>query len=410
MPTAASGTGPAWINPAYAPPGSPAGLQQPANAYPGWKPGMPSLQQINGGSTPIIPPGPQPTGLGLAAGNDTSSASSADFMTPAMQQYVDQFKASQANQQQAINAGLMQAMQGLGQRRDAAAQLVSSLPGQYGTIMNEANADQKNSAAVDARAKGAPVSPNSAAVLGANSQLISNANKQIGIAGKQGVPLLNMAVAADYSKGATTLNNTHMQNQAQLADRQQAFDSDMLKSQAAWQQQQEQSKVAQNNAFAMEQMREAHDQAMASADRAWKTDQNKAALANQPATDPTLAQAGVTQAEASTIKASKQYQELSGQLSRASAKDAQGQAAMITSWLADKNPTLLKILAAENPTVFKDAEKHMPGRAGGDGIGSLLGQTLGGTFSWQGPKTAWAGLTSGSNPYDSSFYRNNGAR
>jgi hypothetical protein len=285
MPTAASGSGPAWINPAYAPAGSPAGLQEPANAYPGWKPGMPSLQQLNGGTTPIQPFQTTP-GTGPAAPDNWTPPPMPDFMSPAMTQYVQQFQASQAKQQQAINAGLMQAMQGLGQRRDAAANLVASMPGQYNNIMNEANADLANSKGANAPMIGRNGGPAPVDAAGAsNAQLIANSNKQIGIAGKEGTPLLQAGVTADYSKGATTLSNQKMQNDASLAQQAQAFamqqaqakaqaEQDWIKMQYGWHHdQQMQQQANQNNPDSL-QNREAFMQ--------WEADHGMLPKTNDP--------------------------------------------------------------------------------------------------------------------------------
>lgn len=169
----------------------------------------------NGTAPPASPPAPAPA---------WQPAEMPDFMTPAMQSYVNQFKASQASQQQAINAGLMQAMQGLGQRRDAAAQLVASVPGTYQGISNAANADSAAANKLVADQPNGVTGPATQAI----QQLNTNANNSIATAGKQITPLLNMGVAADYSKGQTTLSNQQMQNNAALAQQQSQFDQHML--------------------------------------------------------------------------------------------------------------------------------------------------------------------------------------
>jgi hypothetical protein len=155
-----------------------------------------------------------------------------DYMTPAMSQYVSQFQASQAQQQQAINSGLLQAMQGLGQRRDAAAKLVASVPGQYNAIQAQATqAANSNAGAPTVTAgQGAGVAQ---AAVNSNNALIAEGNRSIGQAGASMTPLLNMGVAADYSKGQTTLNNTHMMNQAAIAQQQTDFDQKMAEMKAS---------------------------------------------------------------------------------------------------------------------------------------------------------------------------------
>lgn len=288
-------------------------------------------------------------------------------MTPAMQAYVDQFKQSQAAQQQTINAGLLQAMHGLGERRDAAAQLVASLPGQYGNIQNEANQDLAASAQTAALPKGVPTTADAQAVMNTTNQGIANGNAQIGIAAKQGVPLLNMATAADYSKGATTLQNTHMMNQAQIQAQQQGFDSDMLKAQAQFQHDQAAQQQAHSDALALERMREGHDTNERTSTEAWQASQNKASADAAPALDPVLAQQGITQGDATRAKQSPAYVEYSKALGADSTKDAEGRAAMIRAHLQATNPALLAVLVEEFPTQFANAKMPAAGNPGGLG-------------------------------------------
>jgi hypothetical protein len=176
----------------------------------------------------IAPPPPPPA---------PAPPQTADFMTPAMQKYVDQFKMSQAQQQQAINAGLMQAMQGLGQRRDAAANTVATLPGAVNDTYARTQADAARQAAQENAQVGANVD------AGARALIASNAAGEKGAALGM-TPLLQAGVTADYSKGATTLSNTKMMNEAALQQQQQDFDTKLLMAQAQWQQGQQDKSAA----------------------------------------------------------------------------------------------------------------------------------------------------------------------
>ena len=151
------------------------------------------------------------------------------FMTEAMQKYVNQFNQSQAAQQQSINAGLVQALAGLGSRRDAASKVAATLPGEYDKAYLHATANQQQ-AQKNAAFGHDTIGGN------ANEPLITAANTQQQAAGHANQPLLEAGIAADYSKGATTLANTKMQNEADVAAGQRAFDMQMLQSQAQFQQ------------------------------------------------------------------------------------------------------------------------------------------------------------------------------
>jgi hypothetical protein len=140
-------------------------------------------------------------------------------MTDAMATYVAQFQRSQAAQQQAINAGLVQALGGLGQRRDAASKVVATLPGEFDKAYLQATANQHEQAKLTAPPTSpVPLSERAAAAERANQASITAGNTQAQAAGHANQPLLEAGIAADYSKGATTLDNTKMQNQAALSD------------------------------------------------------------------------------------------------------------------------------------------------------------------------------------------------
>jgi hypothetical protein len=187
---------------------------------------------INGVPMPVNPYRPTAPITPAAAPNPIAPPPQLDFMTPAMQRYVNQFQQSQTAQQQAINAGLVQALSGLGQRRDAAAQVAATLPGEATKAYQEATANQalaqKNAGFGHETIGG-----------NADQALITAANTQELAAAKGNQPLLNAGITADYSKGATTLQNTKMQNQAAVAQQQQSFDQQMLQAQAQYQQQQQ---------------------------------------------------------------------------------------------------------------------------------------------------------------------------
>jgi hypothetical protein len=160
-------------------------------------------------------------------------------MTPALQQYVNQFQQSQAAQQQAMNAGLVQALQGLGSRRDAAAKVAATLPGQYEQAYTQAT--QAGQAAANTAGKALNLGPGVPAASGATQQAAAGdlgANAAVNAAGREGgiagQPLLQAGINADYSKGATTLANTNMQNQASVDQQQGAFDQQLALAQQGY--------------------------------------------------------------------------------------------------------------------------------------------------------------------------------
>jgi hypothetical protein len=150
-------------------------------------------------------------------------------LSAGMQAYAGQFAASQQQQQQAINAGLLSAMAGLGQRRDAASKVVAGMPGQFQAIYNEAT----NGATHGVVPMPANLTPAAKAAEIANNN--TNAGERAGYlaAGKGITPLMEAGVTADYSKGVSTLDNTKMQNEAALAQQNQAFQLEMAKSKDA---------------------------------------------------------------------------------------------------------------------------------------------------------------------------------
>jgi hypothetical protein len=199
------------------PEAAPAGLQAPLRAYGA------QTQALYGTAPPVAPaPAPAPS-----------------FMTPAMQQYVDAFHASQGAQQQAINSGLAAALQGLGARRDAAAKSAAALPGQYQAAYDQATQAQQAAAQQASAAFG-----NGAIGGNAYEGLISAANANERAAGTAAQPLLEAGITADYSQGQTALQNTHMANQAAVSDANLQFQGEMAKAQADWQQHQDDLKAA----------------------------------------------------------------------------------------------------------------------------------------------------------------------
>jgi hypothetical protein len=162
-----------------------------------------------------------------------------NFMTPAMSQYVNQFKASQEAQQQAINAGLLNAMQGLGERRDAASSTVAATQPQLAASLGSEQAAQAHT-----QSMGAGLPPAAAPTVDGQtlSNVVAAGAKETAAANKSSGAAMNAGVAADYTKGKTTLSNQQMQNIAQVQQQQQQFDQQMvaMKAQAEqqWAQQQ----------------------------------------------------------------------------------------------------------------------------------------------------------------------------
>lgn len=232
---------------------------------------------------------------------------------PGVQAYVQQFAASQGAQQQAINASLLQAMQGLGARRDAAAKVVATAPQEATQAYHNALAAQTAAGKTAAHAAGGPTIGGSAmdATL-AHASAIANAGAQ------KGQPLLEAANTANYTQGQNALNNTQLQNEGALQQQQAQFDQSMAlakmgyDAQAAAAQQGENynilnSKLGTQNAI---------DQYAQTYGKTAQTpaQTNAAALAlyqqeqgSAPAQGP-AGQAGFTTAEAAKISASPEYQ------------------------------------------------------------------------------------------------------
>lgn len=210
--------------------------------------------------------------VGQPAGNAPAPAAPAapnvGFMTPAMQNYINQFNASQESQSQALNAGLLGAMQGLGQRRDAAAQVANALPASYEAAYKQSAADEAHAARQAVSAYGAKGKQ----AIGGGRDAAANAGMIAAekASGASEVPFIQSGITADYSKGATTLSNTDMQNKAAIAQQQSQFDEQMALAQAQYQQQ----AAMQNSTFA-------HDASMAQLSSTLGVNANKAELGNQ---------------------------------------------------------------------------------------------------------------------------------
>lgn len=238
-------------------PGSPVGQLPGTGTGPALQSSIPTLtigggQQANQGvinelglqppPSALMPP-PPPSQADLSAGMAYGAAhqppTAPEFMTPAMQAYVNQFQQSQQAQQQALNGSLVQALQGLGQRRDAAAKVAATLPGQFEQAYARANTSQQQAAKDAARAFAGPTTAGSA-----DNPLIAASNADQRAAGQAAQPLLQAGITADYSKGATTLANTDMANKASLAEQQSQFDQQLAMAAQQWAEHQQQQQSA----------------------------------------------------------------------------------------------------------------------------------------------------------------------
>ena len=286
---------------------SSAGSQGPM--YPGSTPATQQAAAASPPATPTTAPAPVPA---------------APFMTPAMQTYVNQFRSSQAQQQQALNGALVQALQGLGERRDSAAKVAATLPGAYEQQYQEATANQHladqqaGQGLPGAGAKGvAQANPVVAGAVKGDQALLATSNKDQAAIGKESQPLLSAAITADTTKGQNTLANTNLSNEAALSQQQQAFDQQMSLAQASYQQQ-----------AAMQQAGYAHDTQMAQLNstlgvNAYKQENPNAALSpaqqeqlqNQSALDQKAITAGFSNnAQLQQTEALPAYQQLVGVL------------------------------------------------------------------------------------------------
>lgn len=301
--------------------------------------------RVNPNSAPVPTPG-------AAVPGATPFAPPPSFMTPALQQYVNQFRQSQSAQQQALNAGLVQALQGLGERRDAAAKVSATLPAEYQKQYAAATASQHAAAhAGDGITGPAPTSEGNAEVA-KNNALITAANTQEQAAGLSNQPLLQAGITADYSKGKTTLSNTDMANKAAVAQQQEQFDQQMAMAQAQWQQQQQSQQAGYAHDIEMAQLQSTLGVNAYKAENpnAALTPAQQAQMANKQALDQKAINAGFTSYDqAQQVMSGSAYQHAVSILNGANfdaggTKLKGGDVAGLVKFLQQANPDVLKAL------------------------------------------------------------------
>lgn len=181
----------------------------------------------------VPPPAPGPSREDLlkayAAFHPDPAPTPVDAITPLMNAYSAQFSKSQAAQQQALNAGLWNAMSGLGARRDAASAVAAQMPGRVNDIYNHVNADTARQNKVQGIGGARGADPGITALIAEGHA----SEKKGGLASK---PLMDAGITADYSHGSTALSNTDMANRGALADRADQFALEMAKMKAGAQQ------------------------------------------------------------------------------------------------------------------------------------------------------------------------------
>lgn len=307
-------------------------------------------------------PGPYLQG---APGAPTPQFQAQEFMSPAIAQYVAQFQASQAAQQQAINAGLLQAMQGLGTRRDAAAKSVTALTPQVAATLGSELAAQANTQAVSSTGlRGPMVAPTVGGQTLAN--VVAAGAKETAATNKSSSADLQAGVAADYTKGKTTLSNQQMANQSEVARQQQAFDLQMMAMKAQFAQQQQGAKLAfEQRQWEMAQAKgQRNDDALRQhgwdiENRNWEAEQNRLGTAAQekgsPALRPEYANVGLTQGQVQEAESNSGFQGLSQQITNAKDSELPRLLSQISDSLRGQ-PAMLTMLQILHPQAWANYE------------------------------------------------------
>jgi hypothetical protein len=292
----------------------------------------------------------------------------AEFMTPAMQQYVNQFHQSQQAQQGALNSALVTATQGLNARRGAAAKVAATLPHDAQKAYDATRQEQARAAADAASAFTGGTIAGNADVKG--NQARAGAGVHATLANQ---PLLQAGITADYTKGQSALANTDMQNKAALAQASQQFDQSMALAQAQYNEQQQaqqagfthDTQMAQLNSTlgTKEYMATHPGGALTPAQQLLQREQYDAyTRSTAPASGP-AGQAGFSAGDVDKIHSTPDYQNVQQVLAEVSSgktgdknyygpTKGQSVAAWITNEYGRSNPSMSRLLLAENPGLY----------------------------------------------------------
>lgn len=272
-----------------------------------------------------------------------------DAWNASNQQYIDAFNKHYADSQGRLQSNLNQALGELGQRRDAAAQVVAGLPGQINSSYNFASgllggAEKAGLGALSKDVRGGASAYNAPAL---ETLALNRA------AGQNLAPFLNLGMMANYQSGAAGLRQQEMVGEQSLADQRANFDMEQLHTKSQHEQAIADRAAEWAHQDAATQSQRDWQSKQAEKEHGWKTEdtaaQNKAALGSTPALDPALAQAGLSQGDANEVENSPLYQRISSQMARATPEEIRQITAEQSRYLSNSaDPLAKKILAVLN--------------------------------------------------------------
>lgn len=263
------------------------------------------------------------------------------------QEYVGALTGSIGKQRQALDAHLSQALDSLGQRRDAAAQTYAALPGQL--QQNGQFSQEGLGQAADSEMGG--LSADTKARFGDQLQApVGDAARERGAdeqfsAGLQ--PLLDTANTANYTVGQDRLNAEHLNGEMAL-DQQQGQIQATAALQKAQAGQQLQSAILQQG-FAQKNAEQQHT---------WDLENQTTQAGLAKATDPLLAAQGLTQAQAADALKNPAYKWYSDQISKGDMSPEE----LYYNLRNSGDPALQAVVIRNNPEYFKaDPTTGQPG-------------------------------------------------
>lgn len=212
---------------------APAAAPAPAPAAPGFFASLAAKAKALQAPAPLSTPWYSPA----------PAAAPAPLVNPAYQPYIDQFTKSLDASRAAVTAQLAQAQQSLGQRRDAAAQVVAAIPASTAAGYQDAT-NQQNAATQFAQSQ---LSPDVAARVQAQGAPLQQALAQNKGGADSSIPFAQLANEAQYGGGLAAIQQAGADQNAQLDTEGRSMQTSLLQNQMQEQQQQEQ------NAFTMQQ-------------------------------------------------------------------------------------------------------------------------------------------------------------
>lgn len=305
---------------------------------------------------PINPYGAQAQAYYAKLNQNTAN----DAWNASNQQYINAFNQHYGESQARLQSNLQQALGELGQRRDAAAQVVAGLPGQINSSYNFASGllNSSEKAGLGALSKD---------VRGGASAYNAPAQETLALnrtAGQNLAPFLNLGMLANYQSGAAGLRQQEMVGEQGLADQRANFDMEQLRTKS----QHDQTIADQNAAWAHQDAATASQRAweekQANKEHGWKeadiAAQNQSALNAQPTAEQGLQGTGLTTGEVDELRNSTDYKSIAAEASKGDKASINAQ--QLTNRLQSQGARGLKLLALlqrENPSFFSSGGKKL---------------------------------------------------